>query len=144
MITRNQIIKALATEPLKAGNWIQCKADLNCKVCAVGAIVRSRLTSAQEKKLNIEEYNFYKESLLKDKFSDICEKLIASNYNFFLSLSDKISYLIENEDYMSALSSYFENNYYGRSITDVDRERIIGFVAQNFPAKLDVDLPRTL
>lgn len=53
VITRKQIIKALQTEPLRAGNWISSSSETytwyhlakrtKCTVCAVGGVLRSSL-----------------------------------------------------------------------------------------------------
>lgn len=49
IITKEQVINAILTEPLKAGNWVHdelaesYKEEQTCPVCAVGAVLRQRL-----------------------------------------------------------------------------------------------------
>ena len=52
-ITKKTIIKALETEPLGVGRWVNLES---CEVCAVGAVLRKALNVG---KLNITEQNYY-------------------------------------------------------------------------------------
>lgn len=137
--TRRQIIAALRTEPLEAGQWIKvddlsCSIDFednikaaksltNCTVCAVGSVLRKNTTlSAKQITQRLSLIQAYSEF----------------NCDSSASMTD-IVYLLKNEDYLMALSAYFESTIpdkarYGKR----HRERLVKFVKDNFPTQIEI------
>lgn len=135
-ITKEEIIKALETEPLAQGKFIyhpKCEAwvetlvftsNPECKVCAVGAVLRNKLPIGSlhwfyNKVVNLTKYSKFEEDA-EDSFDSI---------DLF------IDSLIEQEDYLSALSVFFEDQP-----KELARENTIEFVKDNFPEEIEVNL----
>lgn len=143
-ITKEQVIKALKTEPLKAGNWITLGRsgpdgewieydDSSCPVCAVGAVLRNTL---DEKKYRITDAAWY----------------IFTGQNT-IGQGDTELELLESltGPHIVRLSQYFEGLWSlarkrGRN-WDLSRHQIyrirkkmIAFVEKNFPESIELDI----
>jgi len=127
-VTKREIIKALATEPLSGGMWI---SEDGCEACAVGSFLLYHFTD-------------------KSKLVDFCDKVVTRStitYSSFEQDPEKLYQLqllemIDGGLYLSALSAYFEDtvyNNYGFIPTDEDRAEFISFVEAEFPDVIDLD-----
>lgn len=125
-VTRKQILQAIRTESLKAGAWIHEKnvfnedlgynievADDNCKVCAVGAVLR-------QAGVDSDEIRYMGDSLLN-------LTLTALNAD-----GDEEAEL-ENKNYLGALSVKFEKLAKTYGAGKRTREKLAVFVKKNFP-----------
>lgn len=142
VVTRREIIKALRTEPLQAGTFctlgqgdhFHCSidgevGDSDCKVCAVGAIFRSKFKPYH---LDVEYFDDTVSTAV-----DIAYVLFDDKEMVYRKLNEK--------DYLSALSVYFEalvekkmkNKALGSrafvKVTPAMRENLVNFVKKNFP-----------
>lgn len=128
-IYREQILKALLTEPLQGGQWVE-KEYLHeigdCRVCAVGAILRS---------------------CLKMTNSEIHENgaRVTNNRCVRNGLYDNINYPkneLKKKNYLGALSIFFEDLVYRRNdgATPNDRVKLCKFVLDNFPSRITVNI----
>lgn len=118
---KEEILKAIRTEKLKRGQFFHDSlypkdpVAQTCKVCAVGAIMRSKLHKYP---------------------SDISlAGLGARMINFQLLWSDtaQIPRLIEDKNYLGALSSYFE--------TVSERKcDLVKFINKHFPKSITVEI----
>lgn len=84
IITKQECIKAVLTEPLTFGKWNK-NDNKSCKVCAVGAILR-------QKGINDSSQIQY---MLNKGASTVCVSAI--------------DYDLNNKNYLNALSSYWED-----------------------------------
>lgn len=162
-ITRRQIIKALKTEPLGGGQWINLEnqedfnnaivkaADVKCTVCAVGAVLRGALGRI----LTVEQ--------LHNSSYDLCSRQscdyehvpdYTGGYNY--SLKEAREYASEglkkHKMYLASLSSFFEDMYY--NIYNVSfavgrdrgpkmraiRYQLVKFIKENFPKEIKVKI----
>jgi len=112
-ITKVDVIKALQKEPLKRGLFFRSDKK-NCMVCVVGAVLRYM--------------SFEKWARTK------CKTLLglgsAATYNRNIGIDPM--YLVESENYLGALSCYFED---GHTI-----KQCIAFVKKYFPNKLTIKI----
>lgn len=139
IITKKQVITALENEPLRPGQFIRYdkKPIGDCQVCAVGAVMRTVLNN------NIEH---------RDEFSSLCENVTDFQY-----VGEDTDELLQNKNYMGALSNYFEemmfDNDDGKNEWDDDedddgapivesrhRKELIQFVNDNFPEQFEVEV----
>lgn len=148
-ITKEQVIKALKTEPLKAGNWITLGRsgpdgewieydDSSCPVCAVGAVLRNTL---DEKKYRITDAAWY--IFDGGQGGDPTLRVHSDNE------SDLLASL--NGPHIVRLSQYFEGLWSlarkrGRN-WDLSRHQIyrirkkmIAFVESTFPKSFKLDI----
>lgn len=168
-VTRQQVVKALKTEPLMSGSWIHINRDDNgvaikdkakyknktgCAVCAVGSILDCRLgnkmgleqlarlgSNIVEAPTKDERYEILEDDQIPDSGGEIDLK--------YLKALAKAA--MKNKLPMSALSILFEG------LMDLDyskyqtqeglanrkaREILINFVKSNFPTKLVIDTKR--
>lgn len=111
-ITRALVIKALKTETLRRGNWFAGEQKKDCSVCAVGAVLRhcSFETWARKKSFGLNSLGW---EAVKD----------ADRVNG--SQIEDTEILLEDKNYLAALSNYFE---LGNS-----KNKCIAFVEENFP-----------
>ena len=134
-IKKEDIIKAIKTESLEAGCWIDVDFS-NCKVCAVGAIVKQTLE---------------KNNLLSVRRVDsICELntenecIDADEYQTSDSLKDK--------QWLTAISGYFEREwrrsvdrnsgaYLSRHQKYRVKQKTIKFVEKNIPKSFFIQIP---
>lgn len=126
IITHERIIKALRTEPLKSGHWVE-NPDLeevgNCGVCAVGAVLRScRFTN---NKINA----------VGDILLDYIE--------YRGSMQDSIENALASQQWMVALSNAFEFFDRYRDLSkDNDRRSVVNktitFVKRNLPKRFKI------
>ena len=146
-ITKKRIKTAILEEPyFKAGSWVRDTRDRqvgdrkSCSVCAVGAVLRSVLDDKQPAEM-------IKKAAAK-----------AAPRRFGIaSIMDKISRhkilksQIRNEQYMNALSTYFESIWFeaDRRTDEMEisrhqvyriRKKLVKFVDKNFPRKIVVDI----
>lgn len=153
LVSKQRIINAIKKEKLKAGYWLASKemiqsaenyegsskfddigrktpiAQKDCMVCAVGAVFRSVCA---------------KNSMIFDIDRHITGQDIEPYIYGAVSEAHAISraqMLIDDEKYMSALSSYFEwldenTNHKPYRI----KEKLIKFVKDNFPKNIELDI----
>lgn len=115
--TRRDIIRAIRTEPMKAGSWVSYTTrtkDGTCKVCAVGAVLRERGNTDGQ----------------------ICNLAWKIAPNGTVE-NEEIPLLLKNKDYISALSAKFE--YLARKYGNGKRtkEKLVDFVKSNFPVSFN-------
>ena len=138
-IKKAQVIKALRTEPLEKGNWIDISpkdyeqferspllvaSAFDCKVCAVGAVLRSTgLTPMEILRVGGNLSLSYGYNVFRDaRHGDIDNLLIKGNY-------------------LGALSCYFESTIPLRGSYGLKhRERLVQFVEKNFPGYIEVSV----
>lgn len=131
IITRRDILKAIRTEKLKNQNWITLpvlgvddygykitgKPSSTCKVCAVGAVLRTV-------------------GIPNNRIS-ITAGQIVSNGNFN-SGEDELAELREGR-YMNALSVRFENLAKKYGCGKKTKEILIRFVKRHFPKTIEIE-----
>lgn len=123
-ITKEKIIEALREEPLlRRGFWfgIKTKSAKSCSVCAVGSILR---------KMSFEKWaaeNNISGPELGDSVVNLWE--LEGSVGSKARKVD-IEDHIQNENYLAALSGYFENGH--------TRKQCIEFVKKHFPKRLTV------
>jgi len=131
-LTRQNIIRALKTEPLQRRAWFhasQC-ADTSvlkeCPVCAVGAVMR--------KCLNIMNSN--KAIELTQGVACYTSEIKADG----ITKTEYIQGLLENKNYLGALSVLFESQSKAENsrVTANNRKELIAFVKNNFPKTIRV------
>lgn len=112
IITKKLIIKALQTEKLRHGDFFRSDKP-NCTVCAVGAVLR--------------HVSF--ESWVRNKLGrSVCASAIgdiATQNCAILHSSMDVHTLVQNKNYLGALSCYFEDGHTKRAC--------IAFVKKYFP-----------
>lgn len=120
-VTRKQILQAIRTEPLKAGNWIHSKGDTDpylnivdktCKVCAVGAVLRT----AGVPDIQIRSYGFG-----------------INNSDRAISHKGDEKLELEYKNYLAALSIKFEKLARKLGAGKRTRDQLANFVKKNFP-----------
>jgi hypothetical protein len=130
-VSKKSVIEALMTEPLMRGNWIEfddlisdpqkVKAkDVVCEVCAVGGVLRKNGATIKE----IDDYG---------------DRLLDLPFPVGEEATEKdIEYLLKHEQYLSALSAYFESTLPGPRIRygNEHRERLVRFVEKHFPDRI--------
>lgn len=138
-VTRKEILKAIRTEPLKAGTWIHDRkvtldngsgislqtsvADKKCKVCAVGAVLR-------QKGIPDDKIFWAADSLFCDTGSSECDSDASDEGNPLQNVKDG--------HYMAALSSKFEQLSKRLGSGKRTRETLIRFVKRHFPKQVTV------
>lgn len=130
-ITKKQVVKALKEEPLRSGKFIAVYNDegeriyfydntpakkLNCKVCAVGAVLRQKNLSPSE----ISDVTLFLDVISRDSL-------------------EMLPTLLKEKRYLEALSVKFES-YLGDD--DVEptyeqRRNMIRWVERNFPNRFE-------
>lgn len=127
-ITQKQIIKALYTEPLKDGQYMKLdgaiintlKKNFKCPVCAVGALMSAAMPNSK-----VSDVYYTAMYCTKDaNFSS------GEDYETYKDFEDKVLHHIENGQYLSALSTYFEGGM------DIDSNRVGGFATIQFRTEL--------
>jgi hypothetical protein len=124
-ITKEQILQAIAEEPLKAGCWV---TNDGCHVCAVGGVMRQVLNIKNTAK---------NRAMLYDAAHYVSKH--GSQYGF-ASDGDFDAALL-NSCYMTALSAKFENLCVGRH-TQIDaiRKELAAWVTEHFPDSFEQDI----
>ncbi len=141
-ITKNEIIKALYTERLQGGRYVNYddydgtlpKNKVPCPVCAVGAIISNAMPTHKTKSVAWVAGELTYDSV----FSGDSDKLIYKDYQ------EKVLRHLEHREYLSALSTYFEGgiveNYNARGFaTTAFRTKLADFVAAHFPETLTLN-----
>lgn len=119
-VSKEQIIHALKTEKLAPGNWI-VKDKEGCRVCAVGAVLRS--CRVPDRTIN----HFASDELWL--------------YGVYGKNRKEIRNLVKRGEYLQALSDVFETDY----SRERDRKRAaIDFVEKYFPAYIEIPKPKKL
>lgn len=128
-ISRAKVIEALKTEPLDYGAWFHGNDIKTCNVCAVGAVIR--------KASFVSTFSNFDE----EQMGNICLKLTdrvasACDVNSEDETNSAIKILLEDENYLGALSVFFEDMM-DRDTTGVvnssHRKRLVTFVKKHFP-----------
>lgn len=122
IITKKDVLKAIRTENLTSGQFIEPKFDFSkevfdstCKVCAVGAVLRT---------IGVEDQD------INDTACDITS-ITGSGH--------AIPELLKRKDYMSALSCKFESMARGsKSFSVKKRLELCVWVKTNLPVKFIV------
>lgn len=125
-IDKDVIIKALKKEPLRAGSFMHVENNngpLTCAVCAVGAVLRNTFDVS-----NIDDMDF---AILAEK---VC-------LNQFCSTDRSPSILLQQGNYLGALSVYFELKMENENnITKNLRVNLVKFVQKNFPKQITIEV----
>jgi len=127
-LTKNKVIKAIKTEPLRAGAFFKDeKTNIyseSCFVCAVGAVLKNSL---DKRVLNLAPTSTLSE--------------IAMGYCRGTAVDHNIKRLLNEKNYLGALSNYFEyimqrekSKHASASVV----KRLVNFVEKNFPKKFNV------
>ena len=156
-ITKEQVIKAIATEPiLKSGAFFNSdkgnKTIHNCEVCVVGAVLRSVIKPS---KLNFLSLDIFGEdggdiveldqklgSLVREATFNHQSYVFDGNYDEDFDLIDSIIVLIDGGYYLSALSSTFEHLVNReKKMGDINiRFNLINMVEALFPKSFNVKI----
>jgi len=114
-ITRSEILKAIRTEPLVSGNFVQTEnnKEKNCAVCAVGAVLR---IAGQ----NNTEIHSFGEQLM---YEGVC-----SSQPHYVILEE-----LKERRYLHALSMKFEFYAFRLGKGKRTRKLLANFVKKNFP-----------
>lgn len=136
IIEKKKVIQALKTENLSGGHFFVPSKDVsNCKVCAVGGVIRKHLGRAIKK---------YRDGFL----TDYCQAVTLHKY----TSDENVGFLLKNKNYLGALSAFFEfitSPQKGSDVFDgvayislpVDsemRKKLVEFVKENFPTRFKV------
>lgn len=132
-ISKQQIIKALTTEPLEAGSFFQYESGCNdkgvtlknCQVCAVGAVLRS--SGVVDMRSGLQR--------LSQRAKTLCRDLFIWEASTYSSSRGAINAELRGGNYLGALSMYFENM---AETTGIKRDRLVAFVQKNFPSRIKV------
>lgn len=130
-ITKEQVLTAIKTEPLKAGSFLRAdgKPINECEVCAVGAVMRNVLNN------KIED---------EDDFHKLCGRVTREQF-----IDNDVDVLLKNENYLGALSNYFEEMIDCKTwvpgdinliATQDDIKELVTFVEENFPEEFEVNV----
>lgn len=132
-ITKKLIIKALKTEPLSRNYVFDLYTNyvlgvMDCKVCAVGAILRKSLG----------------ENLLRD-ISKTMESYLSVNIANEACRTIRLSHhdpkrLVNEGLYLAALSNFFESSESDDKNGNISRRKLINFVNKYFPNKITYTL----
>lgn len=118
-VTKEEIIEAIETEPLRAGSWFYDYDHTTnfetCSVCAVGAVLR-RAGLKERDELDID--------------LEVCN----DEYFGLYKLKDALSC----GNFMGALSIKFEDLSEQVESMDEVREKLIKFVKENFPDEVEL------
>lgn len=125
-VTKELILKALATEPLRIDRWFHFVGPygddlMTCEVCAVGAILRTALGETELRKAHSVE-----------------RLAIAATHGYYVD--DESELLLSRGNYLGALSNTFENNGMNGMNTSQNRKACIDYVIQNFPDDIEMNL----
>lgn len=146
-ISRDLIIKAIETEPLAPGAWVDArskkKSTQGCKVCAVGAVIRQCLNGTD---LYPTDFNFLAfdlvdgPALYKDAFDEAVRDLNDDEIEDLKACDDfnAVTYLLDEEKYFGALSVLFEQNAQTTLSLEEQRKVLVEFVKRTFPEEIDV------
>lgn len=136
-ISKDVILKAIKIEPLNKGYFVQWErnefgpsTNPNCKVCAVGAVLRhAGMTNRQI-------------DLFGDKLNN-CGQVYASSECDKQSVRETIETMLKQKRYLHALSVKFE---YNASILGAGGKRIrkvmTKFVKENFPKRIALNVEK--
>ena len=116
-VTKAEIVEALRSEPLAAGQWIDARRmdgpmSQSCNVCAVGAVLRRLVLSPTT------------------SASDLC----SAAWKVAGDQHGPVDQLIADGEYLSALSALFED-----APPRSRRKEAIALVETRFPESLDID-----
>lgn len=164
-VTKKQILKAIKTEPLKAGKYIHYSeysyylgrnieepkydsSKTNCAVCAVGAILDCSLGD----KMNPDELDNMGFKLVPfpvfDELTYLSEdiEILDSSRHSIRKLTGVAEKAVNLGHPLSALSSLFEGLMGRRDMVTMEglanyraRRILSNFVNKNFPSKLTID-----
>lgn len=125
-ITRKQVLKAIANEPLSAGSFIvndNSKTYKQCSVCAVGAVLRSTLLEID----NPRDLDFFANRLTRTIRYGITETYI-----------DYIDEILTTKNYLQALSIKFEWLCTQYKTMKTVRKHLAIWVKKNLPKEFEV------
>lgn len=129
-ITRREILKAIRTEKLRPGAFIEPKLingssvleDDTCRVCAVGAVLRQKGIPSE----SIEDVAC---AIMSDDFAIEPDDLFDSTNEFEA---------IKAKAYMNALSIRFERLAMKNGVGRRTREALCRFVKRHFPKSINI------
>jgi hypothetical protein len=135
-VSRDQIIKAINTEPLQPGNWVH-REDLavigDCGVCAVGGVLRSLGLS---------------NDMISDKVTSVLNRATVYDESDREGSEGDIRRTLKAKDYLGALSMKFEfisRRHYGEVLKGKTlarvRKELVAFVKKNFPSRVKLINP---
>lgn len=116
-VTRAQVLKAIRKESLVAGHFIKPLVvggiiDKYCKVCAVGAVLRSIGTPSNK---------------IASTAQRVCDYKYSAHPEFNWETE------LEKENYLGALSIYFETKAKKHGAGKKTKDKLIAFVKTHFP-----------
>lgn len=127
-LTKNQVIKALKTEPLRAGAFFNTEkrdsfsdTPAECRVCAVGAVLRNSLGKKILKESNDSQLGDLAEGYCQGQYIDYNSQELLKEKNYLGALSNYFEYLMKREKSKHASAAVVE--------------RLVNFVNKNFPNK---------
>ena len=148
-VSRSKIIKAIKDEPLKtlqADHWYffdgrgpdekKQVRNKNCTVCAVGAVMRNALLAPTQPLPAIAQ----------------ASQVAVGNYGYGYCSASAIQLNLEEENYMAALSAFFESNAADMGINECEdkkerkaltkklRDMTVKFVKKSFPKTVYVNI----
>jgi hypothetical protein len=128
--TKEQVVAALRTEPLGAvGNFFEHPERPDCRVCAVGAILRSG---------GIVSENVYElgRKLYSKAYTWTCESADETDVDV---ATNEIQCALDNRAFLPALSTYYEMlMVLGDHTIEEVRDQCVGFVEREFPEKVRI------
>ena len=128
-VTRREILKAIRTEKLQGGAFIQTRSDYpyivddTCKVCAIGAVLRQKGIPSE----SIENMAY---AITSDDFAIGPDDCFASTNEFEA---------IKAKAYMNALSLRFEKLAKKSGTNKKTREALCRFVKRYFPKSIYIN-----
>lgn len=126
-IKRSEILKAIRTEKLKAGSFIHGKdvvdefgyesyvTDKNCKVCAVGAVLRYKGIDSED-----------------------IDNFAGDVTGFYVGIEGDEFQELEDKNYLTALSVKFEKLAKKFGAGKRTRTKLVAFVKRHFPKTIAV------
>ena len=139
-VNRNQVIKALQVEKLTPGAFFDAKNDsaaakadiANCKVCAVGSVIRTCMSKKELAKFDTDTLCMIGEEVTQNDY-------IINEDDYEQGLQYRVHKALGEENYLGALSIKFEAMMKDRKlITPFVRNELIRFVKGNFPTSFTV------
>lgn len=129
-ISKKMIIKAIQNEPLINGTYVEVEnypnsgysTDPNCGVCAVGAVLR-------------------RSGMTNKKIASFGAKILRQGLaSFYKHKTEEslIDYYINEKQYLNSLSEKFENLAEKYGCGKKTRTKLIKFVQENFPNKINL------
>lgn len=132
-ITKKDMIEAMKTEPLAPGVWVSMAGTKDCRVCAVGGILRAAGVDEGVISLRANDLTpFQQVSYDEDDYDGMEDEF---------GVDDLIEQHLENKNYMAAMSVEYESiaQEYGLERT---RKLMITWIEGNIPDNIKIEVER--